>query len=54
VLAGGNDIVPIPGTKRVSRGEENTAADAVDRTAEQVAAPTALPPAEVATTPTIR
>ncbi|WP_246635208.1 aldo/keto reductase [Actinoplanes hulinensis] len=46
VLAQGNDIVPIPGTKRVSRAEENTAADAVKLTSEQVAALTALPPAE--------
>jgi aryl-alcohol dehydrogenase-like predicted oxidoreductase len=46
VLAQGADIVPIPGTKRVSRVEENTAADAVALTAEQVAALTALPPAE--------
>jgi aryl-alcohol dehydrogenase-like predicted oxidoreductase len=46
VLAQGDDVVPIPGTKRVSRVEENTAADAVNLTAEQVAALTALPPAE--------
>ncbi|WP_328323383.1 aldo/keto reductase [Kribbella sp. NBC_00382] len=36
LLAQGNDIVPIPGTKRVSRVEENTAADAVELSAEQV------------------
>src|SRR4029079_17366027 len=30
LLAQGDDIAPIPGTKRVSRVEENTAADAVD------------------------
>ena len=46
ILAQGDDIVPIPGTKRVSRVEENTAADAVELTAAQVAALTALPPAE--------
>ncbi|BFU43368.1 aldo/keto reductase [Krasilnikovia sp. MM14-A1004] len=46
VLAQGDDIVPIPGTKRVSRVEENTAADAVKLTSKQVAALTALPPAE--------
>ncbi|BCJ49969.1 aldo/keto reductase [Actinoplanes sp. NBRC 14428] len=32
LLAQGGDIVPIPGTKRVSRVEENTAADAVTLT----------------------
>jgi aryl-alcohol dehydrogenase-like predicted oxidoreductase len=46
VLAKGNDIVPIPGTKRVSRVEENIAADGVELTAEQVAALDALTPAE--------
>jgi aryl-alcohol dehydrogenase-like predicted oxidoreductase len=46
LLAQGDDIVPIPGTKRVGRVEQNTAADAVELTAEQVAALTALPPAE--------
>jgi aryl-alcohol dehydrogenase-like predicted oxidoreductase len=46
LLAQGDDIVPIPGTKRVSRVEENTAADAVELTPEQVAALTALPAAE--------
>jgi aryl-alcohol dehydrogenase-like predicted oxidoreductase len=46
LLAQGDDVVPIPGTKRVSRVEENTAADAVTLTPEQVAALTALPPAE--------
>ncbi len=46
VLAQGGDVVPIPGTKRVSRVEENSAADAVELTAEQVAELTALPPAE--------
>jgi aryl-alcohol dehydrogenase-like predicted oxidoreductase len=46
LLAKGNDIVPIPGTKRVSRVEENTAADAVELTAEQIATLDALPVAE--------
>jgi aryl-alcohol dehydrogenase-like predicted oxidoreductase len=36
LLAQGDDIVPIPGTKRVTRVEENTAADAVELTVEQV------------------
>jgi aryl-alcohol dehydrogenase-like predicted oxidoreductase len=30
ILAQGDDIAPIPGTKRVSRVEENIAADAVE------------------------
>jgi aryl-alcohol dehydrogenase-like predicted oxidoreductase len=30
LLAQGDDIAPIPGTKRVSRVEENTAADAIE------------------------
>jgi aryl-alcohol dehydrogenase-like predicted oxidoreductase len=37
LLAQGDDIAPIPGTKRVSRVEENTAADAIVLTAEQLA-----------------
>jgi aryl-alcohol dehydrogenase-like predicted oxidoreductase len=37
LLAQGDDIVPIPGTKRVSRVEENAAATGVTLTAEQVA-----------------
>jgi aryl-alcohol dehydrogenase-like predicted oxidoreductase len=36
LLAKGEDIAPIPGTKRVSRVEENTAADSVTLTAEQL------------------
>jgi len=36
VLAQGDDIVPIPGTKRVARVEENTAADAVQLSAAQI------------------
>ena len=46
LLAQGGDVVPIPGTKRVSRVEENTAADAVELTPTQMAALTALPAAE--------
>jgi len=44
LLAQGNDIAPIPGTKRVSRLEENVAADAVELTAAQVEKLTSLPP----------
>jgi aryl-alcohol dehydrogenase-like predicted oxidoreductase len=36
VLAQGDDIAPIPGTKRVSRVEENTAADTVQLSTEQI------------------
>jgi len=36
LLTRGDDIAPIPGTRRVSRVEENTAADAVVLTADQV------------------
>jgi aryl-alcohol dehydrogenase-like predicted oxidoreductase len=36
LLTKGDDIAPIPGTKRVTRLEENTAADAVELTAEQI------------------
>ena len=36
LLAQGDDIAPIPGTKRVTRVEENTAADAIDLGAEQL------------------
>ncbi|MDQ0778921.1 aryl-alcohol dehydrogenase-like predicted oxidoreductase [Streptomyces aurantiacus] len=45
LLAQGDDIAPIPGTKRVARVEENTAADAVHLTDEQLAQLTGLPPA---------
>jgi aryl-alcohol dehydrogenase-like predicted oxidoreductase len=37
LLAKGPDIVPIPGTKRVTRLEENVGADAVELTANQLA-----------------
>jgi aryl-alcohol dehydrogenase-like predicted oxidoreductase len=36
LLAQGDDIAPIPGTKRVARVEENTAADAVELTPSQI------------------
>ena len=36
LLAQGDDIAPIPGTKRVSRVEENIAADGIELTAEQI------------------
>jgi aryl-alcohol dehydrogenase-like predicted oxidoreductase len=45
LLAQGDDIAPIPGTKRVSRVEENTAADSVRLTDDQLARLTSLPPA---------
>jgi aryl-alcohol dehydrogenase-like predicted oxidoreductase len=36
LLTQGNDIAPIPGTKRVARVEENTAADSIELSAEQI------------------
>ena len=36
LLTRGDDIAPIPGTRRVARVEENTAADGVDLTADQL------------------
>jgi aryl-alcohol dehydrogenase-like predicted oxidoreductase len=36
LLAQGDDIAPIPGTKRVSRVEENTAADGIELTVDQI------------------
>jgi aryl-alcohol dehydrogenase-like predicted oxidoreductase len=36
LLAQGNDIAPIPGTKRVSRVEENIAADAIQLSGDQL------------------
>ncbi|MEU7835572.1 aldo/keto reductase [Nonomuraea sp. NPDC049129] len=45
LLAQGDDIAPIPGTKRVSRVEENTAADGIQLSDEQLAALSSLPPA---------
>jgi len=43
ILAQGEGIAPIPGTKRVARLEENLAADAVALTSEQLATLSALP-----------
>ncbi|WP_284748317.1 aldo/keto reductase [Amycolatopsis sp. RTGN1] len=45
LLAQGGDIAPIPGTRRVARVEENTAADAVVLTADQLARLDRLTPA---------
>ena len=45
LLAQGDDIVPIPGTKRIGRLEENIGADSVQLTADQIARLDALPPA---------
>jgi aryl-alcohol dehydrogenase-like predicted oxidoreductase len=44
LLSRGEDIAPIPGTRRVSRIEENIAADAVELSAEQIETLTALTP----------
>lgn len=45
ILAQGDDVTAIPGTKNVSRVEENTAADGVVLTAAQMERLTALEPA---------
>ena len=45
VLAQGDDIAPIPGTKRVTRVEENIAADGIVLTPEQIDKLTNLTPA---------
>jgi aryl-alcohol dehydrogenase-like predicted oxidoreductase len=45
LLAQGDDIAPIPGTKRVSRVEENTAADQLELSAEQIERLNSLTPA---------
>ena len=45
LLAQGNDIAPIPGTKRVARVEENTAADRIELSPEQIARLNNLTPA---------
>ncbi|MFF4836685.1 aldo/keto reductase [Streptomyces sp. NPDC001315] len=45
LLAQGDDIAPIPGTRRVARVEENTGADAVHLSKEQLARLSSLPPA---------
>ena len=46
LLVKGDDIVPIPGTKRVRRVEENTAADGIVLSPEQIAVLDGLPVAE--------
>jgi aryl-alcohol dehydrogenase-like predicted oxidoreductase len=43
LLAQGDDIAPIPGTKRVSRLEENAAADALELTTDLLARLDAIP-----------
>ena len=45
LLAKGDDIAPIPGTKRISRLEENVGADAVQLTDTQISRLDRLPPA---------
>jgi aryl-alcohol dehydrogenase-like predicted oxidoreductase len=45
ILTRGNDIAPIPGTRRVARVEENTAADAIELTPTQLQRLNALHPA---------
>jgi aryl-alcohol dehydrogenase-like predicted oxidoreductase len=45
LLAQGDDIAPIPGTKRVSRVEENTAADSIELNTGQIQRLNDLPPA---------
>jgi aryl-alcohol dehydrogenase-like predicted oxidoreductase len=45
LLSKGDDIAPIPGTKRVSRVEENIAADGIELTAEHIDKLNNLPPA---------
>ncbi|WP_261571022.1 aldo/keto reductase [Frankia gtarii] len=44
LLAQGDDLAPIPGTKRVSRLEENVGADALDLTPDQLARLDAIEP----------
>ena len=45
LLAQGDDVAPIPGTKRVARVEENTAADRLELTLGQIARLNGLVPA---------
>jgi len=45
ILTRGDDIAPIPGTRRVARVEENTAADAIQLTQAQIERLNALEPA---------
>jgi aryl-alcohol dehydrogenase-like predicted oxidoreductase len=43
LLAQGDDVAPIPGTKRVTRLEENAGADSIELSADQLARLTAVP-----------
>ena len=45
ILSRGDDIAPIPGTRRVARVEENTAADGIRLSPDQIARLEALEPA---------
>ena len=45
LLTKGTDIAPIPGTKHVSRVEENVGADAIELSARQIERLDELPPA---------
>ena len=45
LLAQGDDIAPIPGTRRVARVEENTAADSIELSSDQLEWLNNLPPA---------
>jgi aryl-alcohol dehydrogenase-like predicted oxidoreductase len=45
LLAQGDDIAPIPGTKQVARVEENAAADGIELSAKQVERLTNVAPA---------
>jgi aryl-alcohol dehydrogenase-like predicted oxidoreductase len=45
ILTRGDDFAPIPGTRRVPRVEENTAADAIELTADQIERLSRLTPA---------
>ena len=45
LLAQGNDIAPIPGTRRVARVEENTAADSIQLSGDQIERLSNLTPA---------
>ncbi|ROR65519.1 aldo/keto reductase [Agrococcus jenensis] len=45
ILSRGDDIAPIPGTRRVARVEENTAADGIGLSSDQIARLDALEPA---------
>jgi aryl-alcohol dehydrogenase-like predicted oxidoreductase len=45
ILTKGDDVVPIPGTRRISRVEENIAADAIELTPSQIVRLDTLTPA---------